>query len=644
MSILLEAKAGGRHLLMGNEAIARGALEAGISVATGYPGTPSSDIIECLAKVSKKRHLYVEWSTNEKVALEVAAAASFAGLRSLCVMKQNGVNVASDFLLHLAASGTRGGMVLVPCDDPGALSSANEGESRHFSRLVEIPLLEPGDFQEAKDMIKWAFELSEEIHNLVMVRSVTRLSHASGNVVFDGLPDTEKAAYFKYDGTLLNPTQGPVFSLPVALKHTLQQEKLRQAVFKFEKSPFNTYSGPQDPELLVISSSVCNLYSKEAIHLLGIEDRVGLLKMGTTWPLPPGLMQKYLGLSDNILIVEEVIPFLEENVKILCAELAPQIGTKTFFGKKDGVIPTVGEMNPDLVIAALCKILNIEKESIPEIYARRANELVACGAPGRELTFCAGCPHRASFWSIHHVLQMDNRHGFVCGDIGCYSLAMLPTGFSTLKTLHSMGSGSGIASGFGKLGEFGFDQPVLAVCGDSTFFHAVLPALVNAVHHQSDFTLVVLDNSGTAMTGFQPHPGLPIDAAGNEVPAIDVNRICRAMGALVKVCDPFDLQQTQKILFKLLEQKGIKVLVLRQICALSPEKKAKKKFEMFVDVPLCIGENCGCNQLCTRIFKCPGLIWNKEENASQIDEVICTGCGVCASICPSGAIKKKKVT
>ncbi|MCK5417329.1 MAG: indolepyruvate ferredoxin oxidoreductase, partial [Desulfobacterales bacterium] len=303
MSTLIETTVGDRHLLMGNEAIARGALEAGISVAAGYPGTPSSDIIERLAGVAKQRHLYVEWSTNEKVALEVAAAASFAGLRSLCVMKQNGVNVASDFLLHLAASGTRGGMVLVPCDDPGALSSANEGESRHFARLVEIPLLEPGDFQEAKDMIKWAFELSEEIQNLVMVRSVTRLSHASGNVVFGSLPDTEKTAYFKCDGALLDPLQGPVFSFPVALKHTRQQEKLQQAVAKFEESPFNTYSGPQEPELLIISSSVCNLYSREAIHILGIEDRVGLLKLGTTWPLPPALMQKYLSRTANILIV-----------------------------------------------------------------------------------------------------------------------------------------------------------------------------------------------------------------------------------------------------------------------------------------------------------------------------------------------------
>ena len=641
MSILIGAAAGDRCLLMGNEAIARGALEAGISVAAGYPGTPSSDIIESLAGVSKQRHLYVEWSTNEKVALEVAAAASFAGLRSLCVMKQNGVNVASDFLLHLAASGTRGGMVLVCCDDPGALSSANEGESRHFAPLMEIPLLEPGDFQEAKDLIKWAFELSEEIHNLVMVRSATRLSHASGNVIFGSLPEQQRIAAFKCNGSVLDPMQGPVFSLPVALKHQRQQQKLQQAVARFEACAFNSYSGAEAPELLIISSSVCNLYSNEAIQVLGIQNRVGLLKLGTTWPLPPGYMQKYLSLADKILIVEEVIPFLEENVKILCAELASQIGSKTFFGKKDGLLPAVGEMNPDLVIAAICKILNLKRPALPEIYTRRANELAAAEIPTREMTFCAGCPHRASFWSIHSVLQMDNRQGFVCGDIGCYSLAMLPTGFNTLKTLHSMGSGAGIASGFGKLNAFGFDQPVLAVCGDSTFFHAVLPALVNAAHHQSDITLVVLDNSGTAMTGFQPHPGLPVDAAGNQVPAIDIPRVCQAMGANVLVCDPFDLQNTQRTLCSLLEKKGLNILVLKQICALSPEKKNAPNFEMSVDKTLCVGENCGCNQLCTRIFKCPGLIWNEQEKAPRIDDVICVGCGVCASICPSGAIKKK---
>ena len=207
-----------------------------------------------------------------------------------------------------------------------------------------------------------------------------------------------------------------------------------------------------------------------------------------------------------------------------------------------------------------------------------------------------------------------------------------------------MGSGAGLASGFGKLKMFGMDQPVVATVGDSTFFHAVLPAFINAVHNKSDFTLIILDNSGTAMTGFQPHPGLQVDAKGDEAPHIDLVSVCEAIGAKVRVCDPFDIQQTQQTLFELLEEKqGVKVLVLKQICALSPEKKAKKMYEVEVDDAVCLGENCGCNRLCTRIFKCPGLIWDNEKGVSTIDEVICAGCGVCASICPAGAINKKEV-
>ena len=490
-----------RHLLMGNEAIARGALEAGVAVAAGYPGTPSSEIIENLAAASGDRNLYVEWSTNEKVAMEVAAAASFAQLRSMCVLKQNGVNVASDFFLHLAGSGTRGGMLIVPCEDPGALSSINEGDSRHFSRMLEVPLIEPGDFQEAKDMTKWGFELSEALKCPVMLRSVTRLSHASGNVVFGELPEVAHEARFIHDGFILDPDNGIVSSAPVDYRHGLQQEKITKAQEIFENSPFNTYTGPKNPELLVITSSACNLYTREAVHLLGAQNRVGILKLGTTWPLPPDLMQNHLSRSDRILIVEEVIPFLEENVKIIAAELAAKIGPKTFFGKREGDIPAINEMNPDLVVEALSKIMQIPYEAAPPAYARRSQELVTSGAPGRDLTFCAGCPHRASFWTLHNILQLDGREGFVCGDIGCYSLAVLPTGFSTLKTLHAMGSGVGLASGFGKLSQFGMDQPVLATVGDSTFFHAVLPALINAAHHQSDITVVVLDNSGTAMQG-----------------------------------------------------------------------------------------------------------------------------------------------
>jgi len=207
-----------------------------------------------------------------------------------------------------------------------------------------------------------------------------------------------------------------------------------------------------------------------------------------------------------------------------------------------------------------------------------------------------------------------------------------------------MGSGGGIASGFGKLGRLGFDQPVLAVCGDSTFFHAAVPALINAVHHNSDFTLAVLDNSGTAMTGFQPHPGLKVSAMGEEVTSVDIAEICRALGARVEIRDPFDLGETQETLNGLIEDKaGLKVLILRQICALSPEKKAGKKYDMTIDDEICLGENCGCNKVCTRIFRCPGLLWDKEKMVTRVDDVICTGCGVCADICPEGAIKRKEV-
>jgi indolepyruvate ferredoxin oxidoreductase alpha subunit len=643
MSMDREQKEGAEVLLMGNESIARGALEAGVRVAAGYPGTPSSEIIETLSRFSEAGKLYVEWSTNEKVAMEVAAAASFAGLRSLCVMKQNGVNVASDFLLHLTGSGTRGGMILVTCDDPGALSSVNEGESRHFARLMEIPLLEPADFREAKEMTRWAFDLSEAIRNVVMVRSVTRMSHASGNVVLGALPAAGGKAQFLCDGPLSDPDRGPMISTPVVAKHRLQQEKLRKAVALFEESPFNTYEGPETPELLIITSSACTLYSREAVSLLHAEGRTAILKLGTTWPLPPMLLKTHLRRAEKVLIVEEVLPFLEDQVKILAAEQTREIGIKTFYGKNDGTLPMVGELNPDLVAAAVGLILGIDPPAIPAEYREKLRALTAF-VPKREQTFCPGCPHRASFWGIREALQRDHRGGFVCGDIGCYAMASLfpAAGFHTAKTLHAMGSGTGVASGFGKLGPFGMEQPVLAVCGDSTFYHAAIPALINAVHQNADITFIALDNSGTAMTGFQSHPGLNVNAMGEASPKVDIAALCGAMGAPVVTGDPFDLVRTRETLNSLLEEPGVKVLILKQSCALSPENKGKKRFLVRVDEALCRGEACGCNCLCTRIFRCPGLLWNRERKKAEIDEVICAGCGFCAGICPAGAIRSEE--
>ncbi len=627
---------------MGNEAIARGALEAGVSVVSGYPGTPSSEVIERLSEVARERNLYVEWSTNEKVALEVAAAASFSGLRSMCVMKQNGVNVASDFLLHLASSGTRGGIVLVECEDPGALSSVNEGESRYFARMLEIPMLEPANFQEAKDLTRWAFELSEKIRNIVMVRSVTRMSHASGNVICGSLPAKFRNARFISDGSVMDPLRGPVVSTPVVIKHGLQQKKLQTAAELFEKSPFNSYVGPKKPELLIITSSACFLYSREALEILGLQKRVGILKLSCTWPLPEKLLKKYLRLTKKIMIVEEVLPFLEENIKVAAMTMLKDIGIKTFYGKTDKTLPSAGELNPEIVMRALSKIMKVKPKSLPAGYLKEVQKVAPKIAP-RAQTFCPGCPHRASFWNINTALKLDGREGIVCGDIGCYAMASLwpEIGFHTVRTLHSMGSGTGLASGFAKLSAFGLDKPVMAVCGDSTFYHAVIPALINAQHNQADITFIVLDNAGTAMTGFQPHPGINESAIGEPLPPVDIEAVCRAIGAKVKVSDPFDLEGTSRILTSFMAERGsMKVLIMKQACALSPEKKGKKQYQMKVNEDLCLGDQCGCNRLCTRIFRCPALTWDRKKQKAVIDDVICAGCGVCYSICPQKAIAR----
>jgi indolepyruvate ferredoxin oxidoreductase, alpha subunit len=645
MSIITKSKnKGDRLLMMGNEAIARGALEAGVKVVAAYPGTPSSEIPKVLGEVAEEHGLYVEWSANEKVSLEVAAAGSYSGLRSMCTMKQVGMNVASDFLLHMAQFGTRAGTVLVTCEDPGALSSSNEGDSRPYSKMMEFPLIEPGSFQEAKDMTKWAFELSESIHNVVMLRSVTRMSHASGNVVVGKLPDKTVKAEFVYNSHLMDQMEGPAATVVVIPQRIRQHAGLRKAVELFEDSPFNTYSGSENPELLVITSSAATFYCKEAADIMNLNARIGILKLGTTWPLPPKLLIKHLSSAEKVLIVEEGTPFLEDNVKTLFAENQDNIGSTQFYGRKDGTLPAVDELNPDIIMTGFAKLLDVSIEKRSKKYEELVSKAAAQGSPDRGLTFCPGCPHRASFWLLHEALTLDGRKGFVCGDIGCYTLGVLECGFSTLKTLFAMGSGIGMASGFGKLGQFGFNQPVMAVCGDSTFFHAVIPGLVNAVHNKSDMILVVLDNSGTAMTGFQPHPGTPIGADKKELPALDIPKICEAMGVRVEITDPFNSLQARQTIADLMgDAGGVRVLVLKQACALSPGKKGKKAWSLSVEPEKCLAEDCGCNRLCTRVFKCPGLIWDPVNKKTSIDDFVCAGCGFCAQVCPQNAIKIEKV-
>lgn len=630
---MISQKSGNVHvLLQGNQAIARGALEGGVLFCAAYPGNPSSEILETLAEASKHIPIYAEWSINEKVALEAATAASFAGCRALVSMKQNGVNVASDFLTNLTLSGTKGGLVLITCDDPSGISSTNEEDARVFAKLADIPLLEPSTPQEALEMTRWSFELSEEIANVVMIRSVSRLSHTRANVLIQDLPDSRPSPYFD--------PRTPFHTFPIVVKHQDRHRKLARAGELFEDSPFNQYEGPSEPELLVIACGCAWTYVGEAVDILRIPDRVGILKLGTTWPLPRDLLKKYLEKTDRVLFVEDVDPFLEDNVKALAADLGPQIGPKTFMGKGSGHIPDYGEQTPGIILKTLGRLFDAKAED--RAYRDEIGSLVRDMVPFREFGFCPGCPHRGSYYAIKKALSWDDREGFVSGDIGCYTMGVWPTGFNQVKSVHAMGSGVGLGSGYGKLEPFGFAQPVITVCGDSTFFHAGIPALVNAGFNRSDILLLILDNNATAMTGFQPHPGTGTTATGEKTEAVDMEALCRSLGVHVEVADPYEMHRTARTIYRLMGETGPRVLILRRKCALVQGKEGGFPYRMSVNEAQCLGEGCGCGRYCTRIFRCSGLIWDKEMQKARIDEVICAGCGICADICPRGAIVREE--
>ncbi len=633
MSLLSLDSPGKEVLLMGNEAIARGAVEAGVRVAAAYPGNPSSEIIGSLAEVALDLGMYVEWSVNEKVALEVAASAAASGLNALVAMKQNGLNVAADFLLNLNLTGILGGLVMVVCDDPSGISSTNEQDTRIYAKLADLPLLEPGTFNEAKDMIKEAFALSRKLGTVCIMRSVTRISHARGNVTLGPIPKDVAKPYFDPNVRLM--------ALPGAPSHALVHERLKQAREVFETSCFNFYEGPDNPELLLITCGSGYLFSQEAIAILGLGERVGLLKIGTTWPLPERMILSFLARTERVLFVEEVDPVLENNIKELYADNNKYLAHIEFCGKKSGHVPDVGELSPSLVIQVLSRIMNVPWSEGDKERNCLAKDTLERFAPSRSLAFCAGCPHRASFWAIKNALALDGRNGILFGDIGCYSLAVLPTGFCQSKTLHAMGSGMGMACGFGVLDRLGSEQPALAVCGDSTFYHAVIPALINGVHQASNFLLIVLDNSATAMTGFQPHPGSTVNAEGQPAKAIAIEDICRSIGVETVIHDPFDVSGTSFVIRSLLQQRGPRVLILRRECALVRGKKDGHRVKVSVNPSRCLGETCGCSRLCTRVFRCPGLRWNPSTSKAEVDEAICVGCGVCAEICPAGAIEKE---
>jgi indolepyruvate ferredoxin oxidoreductase alpha subunit len=629
---------GRKVLLMGNEAIARGALEAGVHYCAAYPGSPSSEILAALSRVASHFDVYTEWSSNEKVALEGACGASFTGLRAMASMKQNGVNVAADILTAMSLTGSPGGLVLMVCDDPGGISSTNEVDTRNYARLADVPLLEPATFQEAKDMVRWAFSLSEELELLCMVRSVTRISHARGVVELGTIEKVERKPGIK--------PEERYGSLPPCPKHEEVKGKLRRAQEIFETSPFNKYAGPEEPELLVLTSGTGWWYSREAVQMLGVADRVGVLKLGTTWPLPEALLAKHLAKASSVLVIEESDPVLEYNLKALLSKEKLRASAPTrLLGKVTGTVhgpygAGVGEMNPDVVADAVSRSLHLEAPRRGKSLKSAMQAEIDFELPKREVAFCPGCPHRASYWVMKNVLRLDGRDGVLIGDIGCYTLGFGRTGYHMSRTMHCMGSAIGFCSGMGQLDRFGFAQPTIAVVGDSTFFHACLPGLINARYNRSPFVCVVLDNSATAMTGFQPHPGTGKTALGEEAPQLSVESLCAGMDIPVQVIDPFDLQAATQLLYRALQKGELQVVVMRHKCAvLQGREEGLPARKVYVDTDKCMGEQCGCNRFCSAAFGCPALIWDEEKECADIDEVICSRCGLCAELCPGGAIR-----
>ncbi len=625
--LILRDDPGGALLLNGNEAAARGVLEGAAQMAASYPGSPTVEIMGSLAAVAEEAGIVAEWSINEIVAMEAAAGASLAGLRALVSMKPDGLNVTLDFLTALAYTGVKAGMVIVVGDDCGAHSGVKEEDCRAFLKAAEIPVWEAATVHDAKEMTRAAFDVSEKIGLPVAVRLTTRICHGSGNVTLGELPPRERKADIGPEERFLT----------LGMFHAAVKKRLAAVKGLHEQSPFNVYAGPEGVKKLVIATGVCALHAAEAIRLLGLSGEVGLLRLGTSFPLPDELLAKALAPAAEVVFVEETAGFVEESVMAWTALHMSEIGMTRFRGKMDGTVagphgPGVGEMDPDLVINAIQSVFGGERATRRFTDTAAAEKLLDQEMPKREHTFCAGCGHRAGFWAMYRAVDRDGRGAIVLGDIGCYTLALGKTGYGVLRSVHCMGAGVGMATGLGRLGRFDFKRPVVAVLGDSTFYHAGLPAFVEAKHLNADVLLVVLDNHTTAMTGHQPHPGLPTSASGVDAARVGMESLLEGIGLPVTVRDPFDLQATETAVYDLLQQTGPRVLILRQPCALQAARE-KTKTVLRVDPERCAG--CG---LCSRKFACPGTVWDDATNKARIDETLCNGCGVCAQLCPAGAI------
>jgi indolepyruvate ferredoxin oxidoreductase alpha subunit len=607
---------GKKVFLLGNEAIARGALEAGIDVFAAYPGTPSSEIADTLSEACKvlKGFMYMEYSTNEKVAFEVALGASLAGKRGMCAMKHVGVNVASDALFSFAYIGARGGFVLVSADDPFMHSSQNEQDNRWFGISAKVPVVEASSVQEVKDITKEAFEISEKFGLPMILRSYTRLSHARGVVELGKIPDKklEKVEWVKKPETdVVLPSHAR------RLKKELWKklERLEKFFCDWDR---NWVNEGDDKRLGIIACGLSYAYAKEAVRRLNLE--IPILKLSSMHPLPMKLIENFVSEVDRVMVVEEVDPFVELQVRTIA---------KDVYGKLTGHMPMDYEFNVAIVERGIAKLLGMATSRDYEAIERRADELAKL-APPRPPVLCPGCPHSATFYVIRKVV---NELGKAClpSDIGCYTLGINKP-FEAVDICICMGASVGVSNGLFRV----IKDPIIATIGDSTFLHAGIPALINAVYNKAKFVLVVLDNLTTGMTGHQPHPGVGVTGCGESGGTVKIEDVARGVGVdFVEVVNPYNIKKLEEVLKKALEHDGVAVIVARQKCAILRVREMRKKGVK--PKPFEVTEKCNACMKCVTEFICPAIFI--EDGKPKIDPALCTSCGVCAKICPEKAIR-----
>ena len=616
---------GDKHFLLGNEAAVRGVIEAGVSIAATYPGTPSSEIGNVLSVLAKDANIYFEFSTNEKVAMEVAATAAASGLRSFTFMKHVGMNVAADSFMTTAYSGVRGGMVILSADDPSLFSSQNEQDTRNYARLANVPILEPSNCQEVKDMVKYAFDLSEQFQIPVIVRTTTRVSHMRGVVEFGDVGDNStnnenhwKRGHFKKDLSHFVPV--PAFAGDM---HVRLWDKIHEIEKITNKSDLNTeIDFAADKKYGIISSSSAYNYAHDVVKFNNLD--IDILKLGFSYPFPQEKVAEFLKEMDEVFIVEEVDPIIEK-------ETLSTIGAKkldvTVHGKLDGTFPLYHEFNSDVVLDGFNKILNFKQ--VNDLKYSSSLEKLQEDIPSRAPVLCAGCPHRAMYYGINKAIEelgLKTDDVVFASDIGCYTLGINPP-YNAADYLLSMGSSVGDGCGF----SVSTDQKVASFIGDSTFFHSGISPLINAVHNKHNFVLTVLDNRITAMTGGQPNPGIPIDGMGDEAPEVSIRKLALACGCdYVRVINPFNLEQVVKTYKEAFERNDTAVIVSKAPCTLI-KGLTKKPPVNFIE------SNCNNCDKCVSELACPAI--SKINGKIVIDKSQCDGCNVCIQVCKYGALE-----